>query len=249
MGELILTSDIISPNQSFHDGAASTLGSISAVCAALENPENNQVCGWGGYRTGAGRKPKPPEIPPDPEGERWYCVCVLPGKDRAADIEARLAGFTIFAPTIFKPEIRPGRNAKGVFLPGMRSRIEPLFRRYFFARFDRTDFSWTKILHLPGNPVQRIISSTQGLPIAVPDIVIEAIQSRAHVNGCIYPTVRANARRLPQGTRVRLLAGAFVDHIGELAQMSDGKRVEVLLHIMGAQRPVKADQAAVEVVG
>jgi hypothetical protein len=47
---------------------------------------------------------------------------------------------------------------------------------------------------------------------------------------------------------VRLVEGAFADQIGALAEMSDGKRVRVLLEIMGGQRPVGMDQSAVEVV-
>jgi len=233
---------------------------------ALENQKFNQqqVRGWGGprensggprensggYRPGAGRKPKPTEpiTVPEPEEERWHCVCTKPGQDLRADIEARLAGFHVFAPTIWKPATILRRDAAGIVRRGLPDRIEPLFRRYFFVRFDRTDFTWTKILHLPGNPVQRIISSARG-PIAVPDSVIEAIQSRAHANGCIYPHIQASKPRLPSGTRVRPTEGAFTDLVGELSEMSDGKRVKVLMSIMGRQVPVVMPQTAVEVVG
>jgi hypothetical protein len=47
----------------------------------------------------------------------------------------------------------------------------------------------------------------------------------------------------------RPLEGAFVDLVGDLSEMSDGKRVKVLLSIMGRQVPVVMPQAAVEVVG
>jgi transcription antitermination factor NusG len=50
---------------------------------------------------------------------------------------------------------------------------------------------------------------------------------------------------------VKPVAGAFADQgwIGELSEMSDGKRVKVLLSIMGRQVPVVMPQSAVEVVG
>jgi transcription antitermination factor NusG len=48
---------------------------------------------------------------------------------------------------------------------------------------------------------------------------------------------------------VRATEGAFTDLVGRLSQMSDGKRVTVLLEIMGRQVPVVMPQAAVEVVG
>ena len=58
----------------------------------------------------------------------------------------------------------------------------------------------------------------------------------------------ASAPRLASGTRVRPVEGAFVDQVGELMEMSDGKRVKVLLQILGGQRPVVMSQSAVEVV-
>lgn len=237
---------------------SSTEGVSAGVPMAFQNQGEISKSGHGGarpnsggYRPGAGRKPNKVFIERQPEGERWYCVCTDPGKDLTADIETRLAGFMVFAPTIWKKAVPPRRDAQGIVRRGLPDRIEPLFRRYFFTRFDRTDFSWTAILHLPG--VRRIISS-QGRPVAVPDSVIEAIQNyvgkthKAFPNGCWYPHTEAASARMAKGTRVRLLEGAFADHIGELAEMSDGKRVKVLLQMFGAQRPVEADQPTVEVV-
>ena len=85
----------------------------------------------------------------------------------------------------------------------------------------------------------------------MPDSVIEAIKGRAHANGCLYPATPASATRLAPGTRVKPVAGAFADQgwIGELSEMSDGKRVKVLLSIMGRQVPVVMPQSTVEVVG
>jgi transcription antitermination factor NusG len=83
----------------------------------------------------------------------------------------------------------------------------------------------------------------------VPDSVIEAIQARAHANGCIYPTSPAQTTKLAKGTRVRPTEGAFTELVGSLSEMSDGKRVKVLLSIMGREVPVFMDQATVEVVG
>ena len=82
------------------------------------------------------------------------------------------------------------RDVNGIVRHGLPDRIE--LRRYFFVRFDRTDFGWTKILRLPG--VRPIISSQVGFPIAVPDNVIEAIQGRAHANGCLYPILSCQRR-------------------------------------------------------
>jgi hypothetical protein len=67
----------------------------------------------------------------------------------------------------------------------------------------------------------------------------------------VYPAAPTSATRLAPGTRVRPVAGAFADQgwIGELSEMSDGKRVKVLLSIMGRQVPVVMPQSAVEVVG
>jgi hypothetical protein len=56
-----------------------------------------------------------------------------------ADIQIRLAGFTVFAPSLWKAATRPRRDANGVTRPGRPDRIVPSFARYLFVRFSRTD--------------------------------------------------------------------------------------------------------------
>jgi transcriptional antiterminator RfaH len=43
---------------------------------------------------------------------------------------------------------------------------------------------------------------------------------------------------LSEGQQVRILAGPFVDLVGELEQLDDCQRVRVLLDIMGGRFPV-----------
>jgi transcription antitermination factor NusG len=71
----------------------------------------------------------------------------------------------------------------------------------------------------------------------------------ARPNGCLYPEAPSSGVRIASGTRVKATEGAFTDLVGSLSEMSDGKRVKVLLEIMGRQVAVAMPQSAVEVVG
>ena len=178
------------------------------------------------------------------EAPRWYCVRTGHGAEITADIEIRLAGFTLFAPTVWKPATKPRRLTNGAIQPGKPDRIVPLFPRYLFVRFHRLDDPWRRIRSLRG--VEAILSSTPESPIAVPDAAIEAIRGQCAPNGCIYPLDLATkaAAPLAVGTIARLTEGPMADLTG-ICSWSDGKRVRLLLEIMGRAVLVTVAQSAV----
>ena len=178
---------------------------------------------------------------------RWYCVRTGHGAEITADIEIRLAGFELFAPTVWKPATKPRRLANGAIQPGKPDRIVPLFPRYLFVRFHRLDDPWRRIRSLPG--VETILSSTPESPIAVPDAAIEAIRGQCAPNGCIYPPERAieGAAPLPVGIAARVTEGPMADLTG-ICTWSDGKRVRLLLQIMGRAVPVTVPQSTVAAI-
>jgi hypothetical protein len=53
--------------------------------------------------------------------------------------------------------------------------------------------------------------------------------------GCLRPDAPSSATRLAKGTCVRPVEGAFVDMLGQLTEMSDGKRVKLLLQLRAAR--------------
>lgn len=222
--------------------------------------EPSEISKWGGaransggYRPGSGRKPNI-IVTPEPthfsrdlyNAVRWYCIRTLLNEDITADIQTRIAGFEVFAPMVWKPPTPTKRDRNGVVHPGLPARIEPMFRSYFFTRFRRSDPEWPKIRGLPG--VRTILSSADGSPIPVPDLVIEAIRAPLHANGCDYGLqTPAKIKPLDKGAKVRVTSGPMADFVG-LCQMSDGKRLEVLMHYMGGDRIFKMEQSDVEVV-
>lgn len=198
----------------------------------------------GGARPGAGRKPAPPVPPvsPPPDVPRWYCVRTFPHGELTADTEIRLAGFTVFAPTLFKPAEPPRRIANGAMRPGKPDRVAPLFPRYLFVRFSRSE-KWQRIRYLPG--VAGFLYAAPDQPAAVPDQVIELIRGLCAPNGCLYPP--KHAPLFPAGVTARLMLGPMADLSG-VCTWSNGQRVKLLMHILGRPVSVTVAQSSVEAV-
>ena len=194
----------------------------------------------GGARIGAGR---PRNLPTQSEPFdilRWYCVHTNYGADLTADIEIRLAGFVLFAPTIWKAATPMRRDASGSVRPAKPDRIVPMFPRHMFVRFSLADPEWRLIRALPG--VDCIYSGAAGfagMPVAVPDAAIELIYKLPGFapNGCLYPSEFDGTPldEVPIDIAVQLVAGPMADLRG-ICKWSDGQRVKLLLEIMG--RPV-----------
>jgi transcription antitermination factor NusG len=186
-----------------------------------------------------------PAIPDNVE-PRWYCVRTRHGAELTADINIRLAGFTVFAPSLFKPATPARRSANGALRAAQPDRIVPLFRRYLFVQFRCGVDPWQQIRKLPGDAVEQILGATPELPTAVPDTAIALIRGMCAPNGCLYPASHHD-RPLAVGANARFLTGPMADLTG-ICAWSDGRRVKLLLEMMGCLVPVKALQAEVEVV-
>jgi transcription antitermination factor NusG len=195
---------------------------------------------WGGARPNSG--PKPVVYFARPQDLQWYCVRTQWGEDRTAAIEIGMAGFDSFAPTMLKPAVRARRLVSGQIRPARPARIEPLFLRYQFARFRRSD-DWQRIRELPG--VEGILGPAPDMPSAVSDAAIDVIRGMCSANGCLYP-----AGELPSsmvGTQVRMLEGPMISFEG-MCDWSDGERVRVLLSLFGRPCPVTVLREAVEAI-
>lgn len=238
-----------------------------AQCASYPNireifskmPWGGPRANSGGARPGAGRPRRQALTDSSPRDEpRWYVVRSLPdattprcgstgGNQRLADIEIRVAGFQVFNPSVFKPAEAARRDRNGVVRPAKADRIEPLFPRFFFVRLNLTNPAWHAIKDLPG--VDHIMhgAGTPGLPVAVPDETIELLLAMVEPNHCLYPRNHRHMNPIARGTALRLLSGPLEGHDG-ICDWSDGRRVRLLISIMGRQAPTHADQADVEVV-
>lgn len=219
-----------------------------APCGSFSQNRRVIKLGHGGKRPGAGRKPV--AIPERQNEPRWYCVRTLWGQDIRADIQIRLGGFEVFAPTLWKPPVVARRMPNGSMRPARDAVIKPLFPRYLFAKFNVAEPDWRAIRGMPG--VDEILSAHPEAPLPVPESALEAVRSLCAPNDCVYPPGWSWSHQAPvqtplqAGCRLRVLYGPLADHIG-ICQISDGKRVQLLLEILSRAVTVKVAQADVEV--
>ena len=193
----------------------------------------------GGARPGAGRKPTAPPLPPSTE-PHWRCVRTFPHEELTADIEIRLAGFPVFAPTLYHPPEPARRSGTGIrsAKPG---RVTPLFPRYLFVRFALAD-CWQRVRFLPG--VTAILSSGVDRPLVVPPQAIEAIRAMCGPLDCVQPS-RASLRPFAKGDGARLTEGPMAGLAG-ICERSSRERVTMLLSLMGREVRVTVPVASVE---
>ncbi len=182
---------------------------------------------------------------------RWYVVRTAYGEERRADIAMRTDGFTIFNPSVFRVATAPRRDSAGVMRRGRPEYITSLFPRYFFTQLNLSDPGWHRITRLPG--VECLLSGLSvdreapGAPIAVPDQQIELVRAMCEPNGCIYPPDHLHGSPIDVGTCVRLLSGSMEGHTG-ICEWSDGKRIKLLMSILGRAVPVVVACASVEAI-
>lgn len=117
------------------------------------------------------------------------------------------------------------------------ARLEPLFPGYLFAQFECADCNpglWNAVRWAPG---VKMILSTDGRPVPVPDSVIEAIQARVQDLGFIRPAFRfgANDRVLIRRGPLAGLEAVFD------RPLSRSGRVRVLMQLLGQERAVQVD--------
>jgi transcriptional antiterminator RfaH len=166
-------------------------------------------------------------VPPAPAGrDRWYLAHTRPNGERKAELNLHAQGFETFLPQIDKT-IRHARR--------LRTVRRPLFPRYLFVRFDVARDRWLSVHHTIG--VSRLLMQ-DCRPTAVPVGIVENLQ--AHSDGALTHLDFA----VKEGQRVRILSGPFADFTATLARIDDGRRVQVLLEMMGTSVPVLVDRRA-----
>jgi transcriptional antiterminator RfaH len=157
---------------------------------------------------------------------RWYLAHTRPNSERKAELNLNAQGFTTFFPQIEKT-IRHARRLKTV--------RRPLFPRYLFIRLDIERDRWLSVCGTIG--VNRLFTQ-DGRPVAVPLGIVEDLLAHSDAG------VTRLDIELTEGQRVRILSGPFADLTATLTRLDEGRRVEVLLEMMGTAVPVSVDRRA-----
>lgn len=158
-------------------------------------------------------------------GEAWYCVRTLSGREGEVAKEIEGLGFPAFFPRIVARFQRYGRPQQV---------LRPLFPGYLFAAFSLSD-DWGAIHRLNGR--NRIILRSSGLPSP---LVAGAVE------GMLAITDDKPDTAIPDGSSLRVRSGPLVDWTG-VCQWTAAHRVGVLMQMFGGERVVTMARADVEV--
>ena len=161
----------------------------------------------------------------------WFVVQTKPGNEHR--VETNLSHQEI---EVFLPLFETFQCAQGKLV----QKIKPLFPNYLFAKLD-IEAHYYKVKWTRG--VSKILG-VGSEPIPISEKVIRTIKER---------TGESNLVRLDdglvQGAVVQFTSGPFKDLMGVFdKKMSDGKRVRVLLNLIGVDVPVQVSRYQIKKV-
>jgi len=153
----------------------------------------------------------------------WFVVRAKTSGEERAVWHLNNQGFEAYLPRYSKT-IRHARKTSNV--------LRPVFPGYVFVRMDLQHQRWRAI-----NGTMGVISLVQfgDTPRPIADVIIDAIREREQDG-----VVSLAPQDLKKGDRVRVREGAFAGHLALLEEVSDEKRVILLLDLMGRQVRVAA---------
>lgn len=159
----------------------------------------------------------------------WYVIQSKPKQEVRAEENLRAWNVETLLPRLLRPTRSTDMS---------RSRIEPLFPGYLFARFD-ADEMFCKMRYTRG--VSKILGTSEG-PTPLADSVINLIKERMDASGVV-----SVASALRPGDRVRIIGGPFRDFLAVFEfSATAAQRVTVLLSTLNAQVRVALDGHLVE---
>jgi transcriptional antiterminator RfaH len=153
---------------------------------------------------------------------RWYVIQAKPGSE--CRVETHLFNQEI---EVFLPMFETFKYSCGK----MVQKIKPLFPNYLFAKLD-IDVHYYKVKWTRG--VAKIVGTGNG-PIPLSEKVIQTIRERMGENNFIKLD-----DGLEEGNLIQFTSGPFRDLIGVFdKKMSNGKRVRVLMSLIGVDVPIQ----------
>lgn len=159
--------------------------------------------------------------------EHWYAVHCKPRQEAVAEENLLRQGYRTYLPRICN-----ARRRKGQWI----NTTEPLFPRYLFIRVDPTRHTIAPVRSTRG--VSCLVRHC-GVPVTIPEEIIEAIMRRAEANSGLHHDVRP---LFCAGEPVRLLEGPLAGMEGVFTEECGEKRVIILLELLGKNNKIKVDR-------
>ena len=147
----------------------------------------------------------------------WYAVQTQPNRENLAVSNLERQGFDVWLPRIERI-IRHARQIRRV--------KRPLFPGYLFINLDLETARWRAINGTVG--VSHIVSFGQ-VPSVADSAFMTALKATENADGL----VEADNEDLKLGQDVVILSGPMAGKIGKLLRLDPGKRVTVLLQMLG----------------
>lgn len=149
----------------------------------------------------------------------WYVVRTKTGAEDRAVWHLGNQGFETYLPR-YRKQVRHARKTETV--------LRPLFPGYVFVWLDLGCQRWRAI-----NGTVGVISLVQfgDTPRPIPTVLVDTIRVREDAAGAVNVTPQG----LKVGDRVRVREGAFAEYTALLDEVSDDKRVFLLLDLMGRE--------------
>ena len=161
----------------------------------------------------------------------WFVVQTKPGNEHRVETNLSHQEIEVFLPLFETFQCAQGRLVQ---------KIKPLFPNYLFAKLD-IEAHYYKVKWTRG--VSKILG-VGSEPFPISEKVIRTIKERMGENNL----VRLDDG-LVQGAVVQFTSGPFKDLMGVFdKKMSDGKRVRVLLNLIGVDVPVQVSRYQIKKV-
>lgn len=167
--------------------------------------------------------------------ERWYVVQSKPNEEIRAHVGLAAQGFETFYPR-HRVEISHARKRS--------IELRPLYPTYLFVRFDVEDRGrWVPIVSTRGVFTIIGLQHADLTPLPVPEGVVEWLRGWVRQVDEVFERGPEKPRKLPRGTAVQIEHGAYSAYqrqygVDALVDWDNGKRVKVLLDILGKKRPI-----------
>jgi transcriptional antiterminator RfaH len=148
---------------------------------------------------------------------QWFVVQTQPNSERRAVAHLSRQGFGVYLPRYLKRRSHAGK---------VDMVAAPLFPRYLFVSVDLANQQWRAIRSTVG--VAQLVCHGDR-PAALADDIIADLRGREDERGL----VQLNRGVFRPGEKVRIVGGAFADHLGMFEAMGDSERVAILLDLLG----------------